>query len=118
VSKQVIVPATSAPPASPPPPAPVPAPVPPPPAPAPKRKAAAAKPGQTVTVTAARAKVDREPGRRVIGSLAAGSRFRVDRTHRVARGRAKGLWYHGSAARAGAARITGWVRATAFGSSS
>jgi hypothetical protein len=111
LSKQVIVPASSAPPSSPPPPAPAPAP-PPPPA-APKRKAAA-RPGQTVTVTVARAKVDREPGRRVIGSIAAGSRLRVDRIHRVTRGRAKGLWYHGTAARAGGSKITGWVRATAF----
>ncbi len=110
VSRQVVVPpaAASAPP--------------PPPAPAPPAAAAppkaAVKPGQTVRVTAARAKVDAEPGRRLVGTLPRGARLRVDRTHRVRRGPAKGLWYHGTATvtgvRARPGKVTGWVRASAF----
>jgi hypothetical protein len=115
-SQQVLVPpVNTGPPASPPPPAPAP---PPALAPAAPRPRAAAKPGQTIRVTAARAKVDRDLGRKVVGTLRRGNRFHVDRTHRVARGSAKGLWYHGTATvtgpRARPLKVSGWVRATAF----
>jgi hypothetical protein len=102
VSKQVVVPPASA---SPPPPA----------AAAPK---AAVKPGQVIRVTKAVARVRREPGKILVGSLARGDRFRVDRTHRVQRGPAKGLWYHGTGTatgtRARPLKLTGWVKASAF----
>jgi hypothetical protein len=108
-------------PAQAPPPPPPPAPAAPGPGPGPaaaRPPAAAAKPGQTIRVTAARAKVDRDPGRRLVGTLRRGSRFHVDRTHRVRRGSARGLWYHGTAtvtgARAQPPRVSGWVRASAF----
>ncbi|MEA2150865.1 MAG: hypothetical protein QOD69_2695 [Solirubrobacteraceae bacterium] len=119
-SQQVLVPPAQAappPPPSPPPPPPAAAPAPGPAAPQPQPRAAA-KPGQTIRVTAARAKVDRDPGRKVVGTLRRGNRFHVDRTHRVKRGTARGLWYHGTATVAGARarplKVSGWVRATAF----
>ena len=109
-SKQVVVPPAAA---SPPPP---PASTRPPAAAAPK---AAVKPGQVIRLTAAVARVRREPGKILVGSLARGDRFRVDRTHRVRRGPAKGLWYHGTGTATGARtrplKISGWVRASAFG---
>jgi hypothetical protein len=105
-SKQVLVPPASA---SPPPP-----PAARPPSAAPK----AAKPGQLIRVTAAVARVRRAPGTFLVGSLTRGDRFRVDRTHRVRRGPAKGLWYHGTgtatAGRARPLKISGWVKASAF----
>ena len=106
-SKQVVVPPASG---SAPPPA-----TRPPAATTPK---AAVKPGQLIRVTAAVARVRREPGKILVGSLARGDRFRVDRTHRVRRGPAKGLWYHGTgtATRADARpqKLRGWVKASAF----
>lgn len=107
-SKQVAVP--RAPGSAPPPPAAT-----PPTATAPK---AAVQPGQTIRVTAAVARLRREPGKILAGSLVRGDRFRVDRTHRVLRGPAKGLWYHGTgtttAAGAGPLKVTGWVKASRF----
>lgn len=101
-SKQVVVPPASGS-------------APPPPPAAPK---AAAKPGQLIRVTAAVARVRREPGKILVGSLARGDRFRVDRTHRVRRGPAKGLWYHGTGTATGAGarplKLRGWVKASAF----
>jgi len=109
-SKQVAVP--GAPGSSPPPPAAT-----SPPAPAAPK--AAVKPGRTIRVTAAVARVRREPGKILAGSLVRGDRFRVDRTHRVRRGPAKGLWYHGTgtttAAGGGPLKVTGWVKASRFG---
>lgn len=110
-SKQVVVPRAPASAQPPPPPA---APQ-PPAAAAPKT---AVKPGQTIRVTTAVARVRREPGKILVGSLVRGDRFRVDRTHRVRRGPAKGLWYHGTGtatgAGAGPVTVTGWVKASRF----
>jgi hypothetical protein len=108
-SKQVVVPPA---PGSAPPPPPA---TRPPAAAAPK---AAVKAGQVIRVTAAIARVRREPGKILVGSLARGDRFRVDRTHRVRRGPAQGLWYHGTGTatgtRARPLKVPGWVKASAF----
>lgn len=107
-SRQVLVtaaPGTARPPAS----------TSPPPAAAPT---ADAMPGQTIGVTIARAKVCRTPGRGVIRSILLGTRFRVDRVYRVAHGRSRGLWLHGTATFTGASgrpvKVSGWVKASAF----
>jgi hypothetical protein len=88
--------------------------------------ASAATAGQTVKVTAKYAYVDNKaPGRVFSGTIFRGNRFKIDRTARVARGTAKGLWYHGTATVTGEHardahgkirpfKITGWVKAAAF----
>ena len=86
----------------------------------------AASAGQTVKVTAAHAYVDNKaPGRAVSGTIFKGNRFVIDRTARVKKGTAKGLWYHGTATITGEHakdskgvihpfKLTGWVKAAAF----
>jgi hypothetical protein len=86
----------------------------------------AAYAGQTVKVTADHAYVDNKaPGRVVSGTIFKGNKFKIDRTARVKKGSAKGLWYHGTATITGEHargndgkihpfKITGWVKASAF----
>ncbi|HEX7298073.1 MAG TPA: hypothetical protein VF257_03640 [Solirubrobacteraceae bacterium] len=81
-------------------------------------KAAPAKHARTMTVCARSAYIDSPaPGRIFIGTIFKGEHFHVDRSARVKRGSAKGLWHHGkriATGKNGTYVVTGWVKASAF----
>jgi hypothetical protein len=80
--------------------------------------AAPAKHAKTLTVCVKSAYIDSPaPGKLFIGTIFKGNHFHVDRSARVTRGSAKGLWYHGSriaTGKKGTYKTTGWVKASAF----
>ena len=82
--------------------------------------AAGAKHSKTLTVCVKSAYIDAPaPGRIFTGTIFKGEHFHVDRTVRVKRGSAKGVWHHGKRIATNAKNgktyvVTGWVPASAF----
>jgi hypothetical protein len=82
--------------------------------------AARAKHSKTLTVCVKSAYIDAPaPGRIFTGTIFKGEHFHVDRTVRVKRGTAKGVWHHGKRIATNARNgktyvVAGWVPASAF----
>jgi hypothetical protein len=82
--------------------------------------AAAAKHSRTLTVCVKSAYIDAPaPGKIFVGTIFKGEHFHVDRTVRVKKGSAKGVWHHGKRIATNSKNgktyvVTGWVRGSAF----
>jgi hypothetical protein len=87
---------------------------------APTADAAAAKHSKSLTVCVKSAYIDAPaPGTIFVGTIFNGEHFHVDRTARVKKGSAKGVWHHGRRIATNAKNgktyvVTGWVPASAF----